>query len=72
MFRTVIQVEGMMCPMCEKHTNEAIEKAFDVKEVTSSHDENRTVIISEKPLDEAKLKAVIEEAGYKPGEVTVE
>lgn len=72
MFRTVIQVEGMMCPMCEKHTNEAIEKAFDVKEVKSSHNENQTVIISEAAPDAAKLAEVIKEAGYEPGEVRVE
>lgn len=72
MFRTTIEVEGMMCPMCEKHTNEAIQKAFDITEVASDHDAAKTVIVSQDKLDEEKLAAVIKEAGYKPGSVTVE
>ena len=72
MYKTTVEVTGMMCPMCEKHTNEAIEKAFDIIEVVSDHDENKTVIKSAAKLDEAKLAQVITEAGYKPGTVSVE
>lgn len=72
MFKTTVEVTGMMCPMCEKHTNEAIGKAFDVIEVVSNHDENKTVIKSAGRLDEAKLAEVITAAGYKPGAVSVE
>ncbi len=72
MFRTTVEVEGMMCPMCEKHTNEAVQKAFDIKEVKSDHNAAKTVILSDEKLDEEKLSAVIKEAGYKPGFITVE
>ncbi len=72
MYKTTVEVTGMMCPMCEKHTNEAIEKAFDIIEVVSNHDENKTVIKSAAKLDEGKLAQVITEAGYKPGAVSVE
>ena len=72
MYKTTVEVTGMMCPMCEKHTNEAIEKAFDIIEVVSNHDENKTVIKSAAKLDEEKLAQVITEAGYKPGAVSVE
>jgi len=64
MVKIIAKVEGMACGMCEAHVNEAVKKAFDVKEVTSSHKDNVTEIIAEAALDEAKLKEVIEEEGY--------
>jgi len=64
MTKTVLSVEGMMCGMCEKHLNEAIEKAFDVKKVTSSHLNKQTEILSEAPLDEELLRTTVDAAGY--------
>ena len=64
MTKTVLNIEGMMCGMCEKHMNEAIEKAFDVKKVSSSHTKKETEIISEAPLDEALLRSTVDAAGY--------
>lgn len=64
MTKTVLSIEGMMCGMCEKHMNEAIEKAFSVKKVTSSHTKKETEILSEAPLDEEQLKAAVAAAGY--------
>ncbi len=72
MYKTTVGVEGMMCPMCEKHTNEAIQKAFDIESVTSDHNAAQTVIISAEKLDAEKLAAVIKEAGYKPGALSIE
>ena len=37
MTKTTLEVDGMMCGMCESHVNEAIRKALDVKKVSSSH-----------------------------------
>nr|WP_316624017.1 heavy metal translocating P-type ATPase [uncultured Ruminococcus sp.] len=65
MIKTTIKVEGMMCPMCEKHVNEAVKKSFEVDEVVSSHADGTTVITSEKPLDTDAVMAAINEAGYK-------
>lgn len=65
MMKTVINVEGMMCPMCEKHVKEAIEKSFDVESVTASHEAKKVEIVSAQPLDYDKVAAVIAEAGYK-------
>ena len=61
MVKVVAKVEGMACGMCEAHVNEAVKKAFDVKEVTSSHKNNVTEIIAVSNLDEAKVKEVIEQ-----------
>ena len=59
MIKTTVKVDGMMCGMCESHVNDAVRKAFQVNKVTSSHSKGETVIISEKPVDEAKLKTAI-------------
>lgn len=62
--KTVVNVEGMMCPMCEKHVKEAIEKNFSVESVTASHEAKKVEITSAEPLDFEKIKAVVADAGY--------
>ena len=64
MVKTTIQVDGMMCGMCESHVNDAIRRAFPVKKVTSSHSKGETVILSEASLEESALRAAIEPTGY--------
>lgn len=64
MVKTILEIDGMACGMCEAHVNDAIRKAFSVKKVTSSHVKGRTEILSEQPLEENKLRAAIEVTGY--------
>ena len=64
MVETILKVNGMMCGMCESHINDAIRRAFNVKKVTSSHSKGETVVLSDEPLDEEKLRAAIKETGY--------
>ena len=64
--KTVINVEGMMCPMCEKHVKEAIEKNFATENVTASHEAKKVEITSAEALDYDRVEAVIKEAGYTP------
>ena len=64
MIKTILEIEGMACGMCEAHINAAVRRAFSVKKVTSSHTRWRTEIISEQPLEENRLRAAIEAAGY--------
>ena len=72
MIKTTVQVEGMMCGMCESHVNDAVRKAFQVEKVTSSHGKGETVILSQQPLEEAALKAAINATGYKVTNITSE
>lgn len=65
MVKIILDIDGMACGMCEAHVNEAVRKAFVVKKVTSFHSKGRTEIIAEAPVDEVKLKEIIEETGYK-------
>ena len=64
MTKTTLTIEGMMCPKCEAHMNEAIREVFQVKKVTSSHSKKCTEILSEAPLDEELIKSAVASAGY--------
>ncbi|MGN1205956.1 MAG: heavy-metal-associated domain-containing protein [Eubacterium sp.] len=72
MYKTIMDVEGMMCGNCEKHMNEMIQKKFDVKEVISSYKKAETQIISEEKLEEDKLRGEVKKIGYKVIEIEVE
>ena len=72
MQKITLQVDGMQCGMCEAHVNDAIRVAFAVKKVTSSHSKGETVIVSEEPLSEEKLREVLKPTGYEVGEITSE
>ena len=64
MIKTTLNIEGMMCPMCESHINDVIRRKFNVKKVGSSHKKGETTVISDEELDEALLKDAIAETGY--------
>ena len=70
MIKTTVKVEGMMCPMCEAHVNDAVRNNLNVKKVTSSHKDAECVILSDGPLDEGKLRSIIEKEGYTTGDIT--
>lgn len=59
-----VTVNGMMCGHCEAHVKKAIEAIDGVTSVTASHDENLVTIETAGPVDEALIKAAVEEAGY--------
>ena len=64
MQQQTLKIDGMMCGMCESHVNESIRNAFSVKKVTSSQAKGETIILTEKDLDEKKLKETIDKTGY--------
>ena len=64
MIRYIIAVDGMQCGMCEAHVNEAIRRAFPAKKVASSHSKKQTVVITDSPIDQQELQAVINNTGY--------
>lgn len=65
MYTTKAKVEGMMCPMCESHVNDAVRNNFDTKSVKSSHKKGITIIKSKEKIDFQRLKEVISSTGYK-------
>lgn len=65
MFKTTIKIDGMMCPMCESHVNDAIRKRLDVKKVSSSRKNGETVVISEKEFTKDLIEFALKDSGYK-------
>ena len=72
MLKITVQVDGMMCGMCESHVNNAVRKVFPVKKVTSSHSKGQTVILTENDIDEGTLRSAIGATGYEVKEVSKE
>ena len=70
MIKTTVKVDGMMCGMCESHVNDAVRRAFQVDKVTSSHSKGETVIISDGPEDEAKIKTALRATGNEVKSIT--
>ena len=64
MYKTTVDVEGMMCGMCESHVNDAVRAAVNPKKVTSSRTKKETVIISEEELDQETVTKAIADTGY--------
>ncbi len=64
MVKITINIEGMMCQMCEAHTNDAIRNAFKVKKVTSSAKANETVIVTENDISDEEIYKALEDTGY--------
>ncbi len=59
-----IKVNGMMCGHCEAHVKKALEAIDGIEEAVASHEENLVTIANSKDIDEALMKAAVEEAGY--------
>ncbi len=59
-----ITVNGMMCGHCEAHVKKALEAIEGIESVAASHEENLVTITSTKDVDEALIKAAVEDAGY--------
>lgn len=69
---TVLNIDGMMCGMCESHVNDAIRNNFAITSVKSSHKTGLTQITSDAPLDGEKLREVIAQTGYEVKEIRAE
>ena len=72
MVKVTIQVTGMMCSHCEAHVNKAVQEAFGVQDVASSHDAGTTIFTTPEKVDEDKVRKVIKDAGYEVTGITQE
>ncbi len=72
MVKITVNVEGMMCPHCEAHVNEAVKAAFQAEDVVSSHEKKTTVFTAPERVDEDKIREVIKSAGYEVTGITQE
>ena len=72
MVKVTANVTGMMCGHCEAHVNKAVQEAFGVQDVVSSHDAGTTIFTAPEKVDEDKLRQVIKDAGYEVTGITQE
>ena len=64
MIKVYLNVEGMMCSMCEAHVNDAVRKIAKVKKVKSNHKKNLTIIVMEEEKDIDNILNAIKALGY--------
>lgn len=65
MYKTTVNIDGMMCSMCESHVNNAIRSALTVKKVESSHKKGTTVILSEDAITSSQVEKALADSGYR-------
>ena len=65
MIQTTLQIDGMMCGMCEAHICDTIRKAVPAaKKVTASRTKKQASFLTESAVDTDALKAAIDATGY--------
>ena len=65
MIKTVLEIDGMACGMCEAHVNDAVRSSVKVKKVTSSYKKGLCEILSETKPDTETLRRAVESTGYR-------
>ncbi len=65
MTKITILSEGMMCAMCEAHMDEVFRNKLEIKKITSTHSDGKTVVLTEKDISDDMIREAVEEAGYK-------
>ena len=65
MFQITARIDGMRCAMCESHINQLIRSAFRIRKVSSCHRKGIIEIKTDSPIDESRLKAVLDQTGYR-------
>ena len=59
-----ITVNGMMCEHCEAHVKKALEAIDGIDQAKASHADHLVTLTLSKNVDEAAIKAAVEDAGY--------
>ena len=65
MINVYLNIDGMMCSMCEAHINDAVRKAAKIKKVKSNHKKKEAIIKMENDNDLNKIIDAINSLGYK-------
>jgi copper chaperone CopZ len=59
-----IKIGGMSCENCARHVQEALSKLEGVRKVSINIEGGQALVEASGALDEAAIRAAIEEAGY--------
>ncbi len=70
MNRITMDIDGMMCAMCEAHICETIRKAVpSARKVKASKGRKTAEFLTEETVDTEALKAAIDATGYTCGDI---
>ncbi len=64
MMKQTVRIKGMMCGHCEATVKKALEALDGVESAEVSHKEGTAILEESKPVDEAAIKAAIEDRDY--------
>ena len=65
MEKITLNIEGMVCGMCEAHICDAIRKAVpSAKKVSASRSKGEASFLTDEAVDAERLKAAIDSTGY--------
>ncbi len=64
MVKYIFEVTGMMCPNCEKHTEESVKKVIPSAKVKASFTDGKVEVVLKKEVDENDIILAIKDRGY--------
>lgn len=62
--KKIINIQGMTCGHCAGHVEEALKGVCGIKSVNVSLNDKNAVVELAHPVDDAEIKAAVDEAGY--------
>ena len=60
-----VKIEGMMCPHCEARVKKVLEELPFIQSAVPSHEKGEAKLTLSGEFDEAAVRKVIEDNGYK-------
>ena len=63
--KITIEIDGMMCGMCESHINDAIRSNLSVKKLKTSHATGLSEFLTNDVVSDERLKDIITKTGYR-------
>ena len=64
MFKFILHIDGMHCPMCEAHVGDIIRRHLKVGKIRASHHKGEAVVFSGSEYDEADFRNALSDSGY--------
>ena len=63
--KITLNIDGMMCGMCESHINDAIRSSLNVKKIKTSHVTGTSEFLTNDVVSDDSLHDIIEKTGYR-------
>ena len=63
--KITLQIDGMMCGMCESHINDAIRSKLNVNKLKTSHVAGTSEFLTNDVVSDDTLRDIVEKTGYR-------